>query len=384
MHGRIVGRAGRLPWCLVSNSPAQPVIGWARRTPVGTAGRALRDCDTTALAAPLVAAAAAATGHVDEVVLGNCLGAGGNVARVAALAAGLTVPATTVDLQCGSGLAAVRQAAALVRSGSARTVLAGGVESASTAPIRTWRESGISYDRAPFAPRGVADPEMGPAADDLARRRGFDRGRLDEWAARSHAATWASVTSGAFTTEILPIGAVSTDDRPRPGLTVERLGRLRPSFAPDGTATAGNSCGISDGAAVVTVSADHRGPGLAILASAVVAGDPALPGAQAGPAVTAALRTAGLQIADLGAVEVTEAFAAVPLALIDDLQLDDEIVCSGGGAIGLGHPWGASGALLLVRLWQRMVTADGPEFGVAVCAVGGGQGIAVLVQRVAS
>lgn len=365
-------------------SPVQPVIGWARRTPVGTAGRSLNALDTTALAAPLLAAAAASTAGVDDVVLGNCLGAGGNVARVAALAAGQTCPATTVDLQCGSGLAAVRHAAALVRSGSARTVLAGGVESASTAPVRTWRDSGISYDRAPFAPTGFPDPEMGPAADDLARRRGFDRQRLDEWAARSHAATWASVDSGAFDDEILPVDGVHTDDRPRAGMTVERLGRLRPTFSPDGTATAGNSCGISDGAAVVTVTADHHGPGLAILGSAVVAGDPALPGAQAGPAVAAVLRDTGLQVADLGAVEVTEAFAAVPLALIDDLRLDNDIVCSGGGAIGLGHPWGASGALLLVRLWQRMVTADGPEFGVAVCAVGGGQGIAVLVRRVGS
>lgn len=349
---------------------------------MGTAGRSFADADTTALAAPLLRAAAATVDRVDEVVLGNCLGPGGDVARVAALAAGLRCPATTVDLQCGSGLAAVRHAAALVRSGAARTVLAGGVESASTAPVRTWRGTGISYDRAPFAPTGHPDPEMGAAADDLARRRGYDRARLDDWAARSHARTWESVRSGAFSAEIEPIAGITVDDRPRAGLTAERLSRLRPAFGADGTATAGNSCGISDGAAVLTVTADHHGPGLAVVETALVAGDPALPGAQAAPAVTAVLDGTGFTVADLGAVEVTEAFAAVAVALIDDLCLDPEIVCSGGGAIGLGHPWGASGALLLVRLWQRMVAADGPEFGVAVCAVGGGQGIAVLVRRV--
>jgi len=373
------------------------------RTPIGTAGHALADVTVTDLAAPVLAALADRVAPlglgVDEVMLGNCLGPGGNPARSAALAAGLGpgVPAVTIDRQCGSGLESVRLAAAAVSAGQATLVLAGGAESASTAPWRFWPpdrpgDEPVRYTRAPFAPPGFPDPEMGIAADDLAAGRGIDRERQDAYAARSHRRALAAAEAGRFRAEIVAVKGISADERPRP-LTTQRLARLRPAFRPGGTVTAGNSSGVSDGAAAVAVTtaaiARASGlPALAIRSSAAVAGDPALPGAAAGPAARQALQRAGLRIADVGAIEVTEAFAAVALAFADDLGVADETLCPDGGAIALGHPWGASGAVLLVRLMRRMLTvmpgdngSGSPEFGLAACAIGGGQGIAMVVQR---
>ncbi len=383
------------------DQPNDPVIVTARRTAIGTAGHAFAGWTTTDLAAPLLAEAAVLTGSlelpVDDVILGNCLGAGGDIARVAGLAAGLgaQVPGVTVDRQCGSGLEAVLQAAARVRAGDTALVFAGGVESASTAPWRSWPPVGdeppLRYTRAPFTPDGFPDPEMGVSADALAGRLGISRARQDEYASRSHALSAASVAGRVFEDEILPVGGVVVDERPRPGLTVERLARLRPTFSPDGTVTAGNSCGVSDGAAVLTVtSAAHAHlaglPAIAVLGAAVAGNDPALPGLAIATAVRKLLQQhriarTGVRIPDIGAVEITEAFAAVLLAAVDGLGLDPERVCADGGAIGLGHPWGASGAVLLVRLIARMRRPDGPEFGLAACAIGGGQGIAMLLRR---
>ena len=383
-----------------SLDPGAPVIVLARRTPIGSAGHALADLDVVDLAAPLLADAAPLAdrlGHaVDDVVLGNCLGPGGDIARVAALAAGLgtAVPGVTVDRQCGSGLDAVLQAAARIRAGDAELVLAGGVESASTAPWRHWPPRDgrppQRYTRAPFAPTDFPDPDMGAAADDLARRRGLSRDRQDAWAARSHARAVAAQAAGRFTAEILPVGGLHHDERPRGGLDETRLARLRPAFGLDGTATAGNSCGISDGAALLTLTTAGRAeraglPGLRIVAATVAAGDPALPGAAPVPAVRAlferpAVRAAGVALAEVTAVEITEAFASVVLAVVDELALDPDIVCTDGGAIAMGHPWGASGAVLLVRLAARM-SADGHRWGLATCAIGGGQGIAMLLEQ---
>lgn len=364
------------------------VISAGRRTPIGTAGGALVDVPVVDLAAPLIRVLAAESpgSRIDEVILGNCLGPGGNIARSAGLAAGLdaSVPAVTVDRQCGSGLEAVAQAAALIGSGRASIVLAGGAESASTAPWRYWPPTVDDpeprrYTRAPFAPPGFPDPSMGEAADRVAAHLGISRARQDEWAQRSHRLAHAAVLSGAFVREILPMAELDHDQRPRPGLSTMRLARLPRSFTADGTATAGNSCGISDGAAVLTVTSG--GAGLAVRGIATVGGDPGLPGVAAGQAIHRVLDATGLASRDLEAIEITEAFASVALATIDLAGLDPERVCTDGGAIGYGHPWGASGAVLLVRLLHRM-ERDDQTVGVAACAIGGGQGIAMLVERV--
>jgi acetyl-CoA C-acetyltransferase len=367
-----------------------PVVVAALRTPIGTAGRSLSALTAVDLAAPVLARLAEAVPGVDEVVLGNCMGPGGNVARVAALRGGLAVPALTVDRQCASGLAAVVTAATALRVDRG-TVLAGGVESASTAPWRFWPPADggdpVRYERAPFAPAEVGDPEMGVANDLLAQEHRVSREAQDAYAARSHARAVATLEAGGFADEVVSVGGRSRDERPRAGLTPARLGRLPAAFREGGTVTAGNSCGVNDGAAVVAVvdAATHRRldvPGLRVLSAATVGLDPNRPGYGLVPSTRQALARAGLTLDDLDVVELNEAFAGQVLACCGDLGLAPERVCPEGGALGLGHPWGASGAVLLVRLFSQLVRRPGGRFGLAAIAAGGGQGVAVVVEVV--
>lgn len=397
--------------------PRTPVVVAAARSPIGTAGHALADVPAYDLAAPVLAELAArVTGmagagapEIGHVVLGNCLGPGGNLARVAALAARLDerIPAVTVDRQCGSGQEAVHVGAAMIALGQADLVLAGGVESASTAPWRiarperpaprTWGEVRADppgpYDRAPFAPPGRPDPDMGAAAQAVADRFGIARSRQDAYAVRSHERTL--LCADRVAAEIVPVRDIVADERPR-RLDERVLARLPGAFAPGGSVTAGNSCGISDGAAAVaivpeSVRARLGVPGLAILGWQAGAGDPALPGIAPVPVVRALTDRLGVPPRAVAAFEITEAFAAQVLACTDALGLDPfgadaERVCAWGGAIALGHPWGASGALLVVRLFSRLVTASAESaagsYGLATCAIGGGQGLALLARRV--
>ena len=372
-----------------------PVIIGALRTPIGTAGRSLAATGAADLGAvalgglrPLLDEHAL---EPAEVVLGNCLGPGGDVARVATLAAGfdVSVPALTVDRQCASGLAAIAVAASSLRS-EPGTILAGGVESVSTAPWRMWPPldggDAVRYERAPFAPTVDLDPDMGVSNDLLAAEHGITRERQDEYAARSHARAAAAIASGGYDAELVPVGDIVRDDRPREGLTVERLARLRPAFREGGTVTAGNSCGISDGAAAVAVvDADtHEAlgiPGLRILSTATAGVDPRRPGIGLVPAVERAVIAAGLGFDDLDIIEINEAFAGQVLACCDALGLDPSRVCPEGGALALGHPWGASGAVLVVRLFSQLVLREGGQYGLAAIAAGGGQGVAMVVER---
>ncbi|WP_432932657.1 thiolase family protein [Microbispora sp. CA-135349] len=376
------------------------VVVAARRTPIGTAGHAFRTLTADRLAAPVIEAVARDVAHlgvpVDDVVLGNCTGPGGNLARVCALAAGMghEVPGVTVDRQCGSGLAAILLATQAVRSGDADLVVAGGVESASTAPLRLDRRGGgpgVPYERAPFAPEGHPDPDMGPAAEALAAARGVTRERQDAYACRSHARALAAREAGRFTREIVPIGGRTDDQRPRV-LRPESLARLPAAFVPGGTVTAGNSSPVSDGAAAVAVVPERLRaaaglPGLRLLAGAVAGCDPALPGWGPVPAVRRVLRRTGTDLERVAAVEIVEAFAAQVLAVTDALGLDPlgadtDRVCADGGALALGHPWGASGAVVVTRLFSRLLGAPQGTLGLAAVAVGGGLGIAALFEVV--
>jgi acetyl-CoA C-acetyltransferase len=381
-----------------------PVVIAARRTAIGTAGRALAGVDLVGLLAPVLRVLVDDLGPdapgVDDVVIGNCTGPGGNPARVAALAAGLgtAVPGLTVDRQCGSGQEAVHQAATAVLAGGADLVLAGGAESASTAPWRTARTTSTGptglptpYHRAPFAPSEIGDPDMGPAAETVAALCGVTRARQDAYAARSHRLALAAARAGAFDAEMVAVRGVATDERPRP-LSAAVLARMRPAFVAGGTVTAGNCCGVSDGAAAVAVvparvRAALGVPGLALRGWLCVGLDPNTPGLGPVPAVQRLLKGLGTELDEVGVVEMTEAFAAQVLACTDALGLDPlgpdaARVCPQGGAIALGHPWGASAAMLLVRLFAQMVRVDGPRLGIATCAVGGGQGLALLAERV--
>jgi acetyl-CoA C-acetyltransferase len=372
----------------------------ARRTLIGSAGHGLASATVAELGAAVIRAVASDlrmmgldANEAAEVVLGNCMGPGGNLARVAALSAGLpvSVPGLTVDRQCSSGLAAIVLGASLVRGGhqQASLVLAGGAESASTASWRYWPPDGDRpperYLRAPFAPAELGDPEMGAAADLVAEEAGISRERQDHYAARSHALAIEAQTRGAFDAELVPVFGLAADERPRAGLTVERLARFPPAFGPGGTVTAGNSCGISDGAATVALLADderrRRGmPGLRIIGTATAALDPRRPGLGIVPALRAALAEAGLDLAQVDVVEFNEAFAGQVLACADQLRLDPERICTQGGAIALGHPWGASGAVLVVRLFSQLLRAGAGRYGLAAIAAGGGQGVALVVE----
>lgn len=366
------------------------VLVAARRTPIGTAGRRLAGVTAAELGAAVVRAVADDMGQEPaEVVLGNCMGPGGDVARVAALTAGLPVevPALTVDRQCASGLAAIELGARLVGAGSG-PVVAGGVESASTAPWRFWPpdkdEPARRYERAPFAPAGD-DVDMGVAADLLAQERGVTRERQDAYAAQSHVRAVLAAARGEFDDEIIPVGGLDVDERPRPGLTAERLARFPAAFRDGGTVTIGNSCGLNDGAAAVGIlpaaSAGAAGrPGLRVLGAASVGVAPGRPGIGLVPAVNRALGEAGLGVRDLDAIELNEAFAGQVLACCDALGVDPARVCAGGGALALGHPWGASGAVLVVRLFTQLVRQGRGRYGLAAIAAGGGQGTALVVE----
>ncbi|SMQ61345.1 acetyl-CoA C-acetyltransferase [Plantibacter sp. VKM Ac-1784] len=384
----------------MTESPTLPRIVAARRTPIATRGRALAALTVEQLAVPVVRAVHDDATHVlglppvvADVVLGNCMGPGGNPARVAALGAGLgfDVPGLTVDRQCGSGLAAIIEASMAISAGDHRPRIAGGVESASTAPTRS--VDGVAYARAPFAPAGWHDPDMTRAAEDLAEHDGISRERQDAYAARSTHRAASAVAAGRFTDELVPlVGAAEHDEAPRGGIE-----RLLPRFTPlftDGSLTAGNTCRVSDGAAAVLVVPGGPGgaargsttPGLAVRAHAVVGCDPALPGIGAAPAILDALDRAGVDLAQVAAFEIVEAFAAQTLAVLDRLGVaeDDERLCADGGALALGHPWGASGAVAVVRLFSRLVRGGAPAgtIGVAAASVGGGLGVAAVFEVV--
>ncbi|MCU1477780.1 MAG: thiolase family protein [Subtercola sp.] len=372
------------------SSDRDPVIIAARRTPIGTRGRALAGVRIEELAAAAIRAALVdaetATGAsitVADVLLGNCMGPGGNVGRVAALASGLGmhVPGGTVDRQCGSGLAAVLDAVMAIRAGDERLRVAGGVESASTAPVRS--VGGVAYDRAPFAPTGFPDPGMTRAAEDLAIHDGITRARQDEHAARSHSRARAALLAGRFDAELVPLAGLDHDDAI--GAAEPLLPRLPPLFT-GGTLTAGTATRIGDGAAAVIVAPAGTAAGLAVRAAAVIGCDPALPGIGAAPAIEAALLSAGAHIGDVAAFEIVEAFAAQSLAVLGRLGLvdDDPRVCADGGALALGHPWGASGAVAIVRLFSRLVRTGAPAgtLGVAAASVGGGLGVAAVLEVV--
>lgn len=378
------------------NLETDAVIVAARRSAISARGRAHAGVTLDALAGPVLAAVAQdvfeATGltAIDEVILGNCVGPGGNPARVAALAAGfgIQVPGLTVDRQCGSGLSAIAIAVDRVRTG-AGLVLAGGVESVSTAPVRV--SDGQPYARAPFAPAGFPDPGMVEAAQAVATRFEITRERQDAYAARSHRLATAAQAAGRFDRE-LTSGA--RDDGPRADFArlASRFTRLvdgDDAFA----VTAGNSSHFDDGAAAVALVPAHaRGgaPGLRVLAHVTTGVDPSLPGLGPISAVRLVLERAGRSLDSVVAIEIVEAFASQALACLDALDLVDargevdERVCADGGSLALGHPWGASAAVSVVRLFSRLVDGGAPAgaLGLATAAVGGGMGVAMLVEVV--
>ncbi|WP_418277442.1 acetyl-CoA C-acyltransferase [Isoptericola jiangsuensis] len=388
------------------------VVVAARRTWISRAGAGHGAHDETTLAAAVLSACAhdagatrtppggfapagplgAAPGRtveVDEVVLGNAAGHGGDVGRRAALAAfGRHVPGVGVDRQCASGLAAITLGAALVDAGQAATVLAGGVEVAGLAPRRA--HGPLDYARASFAPPPWADPDLGVAAEVLARDRGLGRAAQHAVATASHQRVLAAHQAGRLDAETVPVGTLAADEHAR-ALPDAVRARLPGAFTPDGTVTALSAAPPADGAAAVALVADDARPpgvgGLRLVATATVAGVPADAPLAVGAAVRRVCDRAGVGLDDVGAFEVVEAFAVQVLATGQDLGVDvvhDPRWNPDGGALGYGHPFGASGAVAAVRLFARLVRGGAAPgtLGVAAAAAAGGQGVAVLVEVV--
>jgi acetyl-CoA C-acetyltransferase len=384
-------------------SKGTAIILAARRTAIGRAGGLHRARTLADLAAPLVRAVLADArvqpSDVGEVILGNAAGSGGNPARLIALAAGLpeTVPAMTVDRQCASGLDAIVAAARLIETGGAEAVIAGGAESPSTAPWRVEKPANLYtgmprfFRQAAFTPPSMDDPGMIEAAENVAAEYGIGRERQDGWALESHRRAVTAQHAGAFAGEILPLGtapAENADEGPRPSLSSKLLARM-PPLLPNGTVTAGNSCAINDGAALTLLvsSALHERlgcpPGLRIIAAAASGVSPRLLGTAAIPALRAACARARIEPAALMAIELNEAFSAQVLATLDALAIPPSIVNAHGGALAFGHPYGASGAVLVTRLFSRLirnhtVSAQGPA--AAMIAAAGGVGVALILQ----
>ncbi|MDJ0356711.1 thiolase family protein [Paenarthrobacter sp. PH39-S1] len=378
----------------------QPVVIAARRTPIGRAGGAYRDVPAHDLLAPVLQALLAdgrlPGNGVADVIIGNATGGGGNIARLAALTAGLPVdvPGLTVDRQCGSGLEAVVLASRLVAAGAGRAYLAGGVESISTAPARAHRLPDGSlefFDRAQFAPPWLGDTDVGVAAENVAGRYGISRERQDEYALRSHRLALAAQDAGEFTAELVPFSQLAADQGPRRTLTAAMLARFPAAFVPGGTVTAGNSCPFSDGAAAVLVTSRARArelgaqAGLVFLDSAVTGNEPAYLGAGAESSTRELLRRSGSSLDAVPLIEFNEAFASQVLAVLDRLELDPGRINAGGGALALGHPYGASGAVSVTRLFtqaRRRAGSHGPEgeLALAMISIAGGMGISALFR----
>ena len=387
------------------------VILSACRTPIGSFGGALKDLSAvdlgTAVIREAIARAVVLPADVGDVVLGCVLqaGAGMNVARQAALRAGLPieVPAETVNRVCGSGLQAVVHAVEAIRVGYVDTVVAGGTESMSNAPYllkgaRWGYRLGHGEVTDSMLGEGLTcainSCHMGITAEEVASRYAISRADQDAFAAESQRRAVRAIDEGRFRGEIVPVEApqkkgpgvlVDTDEYPRRGTTKEKLAALGPAFKKDGSVTAGNSSGINDGAAALVVSSAenaHRlgaAPLARILSYASVGVDPKIMGIGPVPAVRKAVERAGLNIRDIDLFELNEAFAAQSVAVIRELDLDPERVNVNGGAIALGHPIGASGARVVTTLIHAL-RARKLRYGVASLCIGGGMGIAMAVD----
>ncbi|WP_216892276.1 thiolase family protein [Nocardia alni] len=394
------------------SQPERIVIVDGARTPIGRFGGAFTDVPAHELGATAAKAALTRAGvaaaDIDEVVMG-CIGQVGpdayNARRVA-LAAGLptSVPAYTVNRLCGSGLQAIWSAAMQMRWGGVDFALAGGDENMSRMPFYDFgARAGYKLGDRNLIDGTVAmltdpfnDVHMGVTAENVARKYGIERTRQDEFAAESQRRAATEAARRAFAEEIVPVEVtgrggksvtVDTDEHPKPQTTVDTLAALRPAFEKGGTVTAGNASGINDGAGVVvlareSVAAERGLGGLAVIESvATAAMEPELMGYAPVPALAKLFEQTGMSPGDIDVVELNEAFASQAVAVIRDAGLDPAKTNPYGGAIALGHPVGATGGILTLRVAKTLVRDD-LELGIVTMCIGGGQALAALLRRV--
>lgn len=389
------------------------VIVQAKRTPIGAFGGALKNVSAVNLGAYVVKEAMADINLdpvlVDELIFGNVLsaGLGQNVARQVSMNAGIPkeTPAFTVNKVCGSGLKTVALAAQSILAGDNEIVVAGGTEIMSQAPYvvndaRWGARMGDTKLVDTMLKDGLMDAfndiHMGMTAENIVEKYGFTREQQDELAVMSQNRAEEAIKTGRFKDEIIPFPIpqrrgepilFDTDEYPRFGTNMESLSKLRPAFKrDDGSVTAGNSSGLNDGAAVLIIMSKEKAeelnlePIATIKAYGTAGVEPKIMGTGPIPSTKSALDKAGWKISDLDLIEANEAFAAQALSVITDLELDTNIVNVNGGAIALGHPIGASGARILVTLVHEMKKRDSKR-GLATLCIGGGQGIALVVER---
>lgn len=388
------------------------VIVAATRTPIGAFQGALAGISAIELGITVVRSLIERSGiapeQVEEVILGQVLraGLGQNPARQVAIGAGLaeSVPALTVDKVCGSGLKAIQLAVQAIRLGDAECVIAGGMESMSRAPyVLPKVRQGLRMGHGELLDSMISDGlwdafgdyHMGITAEHLASRYGIGREAQDAFALESQRRAQAAIEAGRFEAEITPVEIpqrrggshwVTRDEQPRADIDAHALARLRPAFDPNGSVTAGNASSLNDGAAAVVLMSEARAraAGLTVLARvqsyASTGVDPAVMGIGPVSATRRCLEKAGWTLDQLELIEANEAFAVQSLAVAQELGWDLERVNVNGGAIALGHPIGASGARVLVTLLHEMARR-GVHRGLATLCIGGGQGIAIAVER---
>lgn len=391
----------------------EAVIVSAVRTPIGAFGGSLSTITSANLGGIVIKEAINRAGvqptEVDEVLMGTILsaGAGMNPARQAAIKGGIpvNVPAMTVNKMCGSGLKTVALAAQAIRSGDAETVIAGGMESMSQAPFilpraRWGYRMGHGEVLDSMINDGLfcnmADCHMGVTAETLADMYEVSRNDMDEFAYESQSRAKSAIETGRFFQEIAPVNipqlkgdplSINQDEHPRPDITLDKLAKLKPAFAKSGRVTPGNSSGINDGAAAVVVMSTRRAEKLkikpiALIRSYATSGvEPHLMGIAPTSASKKALGKCKLNIDNMDLVELNEAFAAQAIAVGKELDLDWNRTNVNGGAIALGHPIGASGARILTTLIHEMERRQS-HYGLATLCIGGGMGIAMVIERV--
>ena len=389
------------------------VIASAVRTAIGSFNGSLAALPAVDLGAHVIDAAVARAGiakdAVDEVIFGNVLqaGLGQNPARQAAVKAGLSVetPAYTINKVCGSGLKTVNLAAQAILAGDADIIVAGGMESMTNAPYVLDAKARWGYRMGNAKVTDVMiqdglwcafnDYHMGITAENVAEKYGITRQEQDQLAADSQRKATQAIADGVFKQEIVPVViktkkgdiVVDTDEYPRAGATLETLSKLKPAFKKDGTVTAGNASGINDGAAALVIMSGDKAKELGIKPLARIRSyasggvDPSIMGAGPVPATRKALSKAGLTVSDLELIEANEAFAAQFLAVGKELAFPRDRVNIYGGAIALGHPIGASGARILVTLLHAL-ERNNKKVGLATLCIGGGQGVATIVERI--
>lgn len=385
----------------------EAVIVSAVRTAIGKQGGALASVPPHIFGAEVIKEAMKRVNvtpeMVEDVILGNVLSGGGNIARLTALQTGLSIelPGLTIDRQCGSGINAVMLAAQAILAGDGDVYVAGGVESMSRAPYLMDRPE-KPYSTVPprirksqLSPTAIGDPPMGLTAENLAKKYEISREEQDDFSASSQQKMKRAIDEGRFIEQIVPIDipirkgnpvVFSQDEHPRPQSTKEVLAKLPPAFLDAGSVTAGNSSGLNDAAAALVVMSREKAEELgikplAIIKAHAVAGvNPAIMGIGPVPATRKVMEKSGLSLDEMDIIEINEAFAAQVIACDRELNMDLEKVNVNGGAIAHGHPLGATGAILLTKAVYELERIKG-RYALITACIGGGQGIAAIIER---